>query len=120
MIVIASLASTLVSYFSTTWTTADGIHLSSPIIPNYAFTQVNPLPFEVPNLIPLGGVMQYINLFYVLLVYIAYVCLFFTFYGLYRAYLGVYGAISAKKTAVTVQGLAEAEAAATDEEQTNN
>ncbi len=102
VIVVASLASTLVSYLSTTWTTADGTHLTDeagnllPLIPNYAFTQVNPLPFDVPNLIPLGGVMQYINMFYVLLVYAAYVGLFFTFYGLYRAYLGVYAKISAK------------------------
>ena len=55
--------------------------------PNYAFTQVNPLPFEVPNLIPLGGAFRHINVFYVILVYIAYVCLFFAFYGAYLAFL---------------------------------
>lgn len=98
VIVIASLASTLVSYFSTTWTTADGVHLSVPLTPNYAFTQVCPLPITIPNLIPMGGVMQYINVFYVLLVYIAYVCLFFAFYGLYRAYLPLYAKAYAKIT----------------------
>lgn len=102
VIVIASVASTLVSYLSTTWTSSDGTHLLDefgnllPLVPNYAFTQVNPLPFDVPNLIPLGGAFQYINLFYVLLVYVAYVCLFFAFYGLYRAYLPLYAKITAK------------------------
>ena len=123
VIVIASLASTLVSYFSTTWTAPDGSHLSAPLTPNYAFTQVNPLPFEVPNLIPLGGVMQYINMFYVLLVYIAYVCLFFGFYGLYRAYLVVFAKVMLtyqKRTApsvseVTPITLAVGEAAVADE-----
>ena len=63
--------------------------------PNYAFTQVNPLPFEVPNLIPIKG-LKHINVFYVVLVYVAYVCLFFAFYGAYRAFLAVRGLILAK------------------------
>lgn len=128
VIILAALASTLVTDYLTKLglTVGEGINPETGAAfdmtpPNYAFTQVNPLPFAVPNLIPLGGVMQYINLFYVLLVYIAYVCLFFTFYGLYRAYLGVYAKITTKitekRTTVAVQGLAEAEAAATDEEQ---
>ena len=118
VIVIASVSSTLVSYASTKWVADDGFtHLIFDGIyvqglsengvafmkPNFAFTQTNPLPFDVPNLIPLGGAFAYINLFYVLLVYIAYVCLFFAFYGLYRAYLPVYakvmGAIAARKEA---------------------
>jgi len=129
VIVVASLASTLVSYASTLWTTANGVHLTSPLKPNYAFTQVNPLPFEVPNLIPLGGAMQYINLFYVLLVYVAYVGLFFAFYGLYRAYLAVYAKIYnriverktlAAQTAQTpANGLTAGEAAVSEDEETN-
>ncbi len=122
VIVIASIASTLVSYASTTWTTADGVHLTQPLTPNYAFTQVNPLPFDVPNLIPLGGAFAYINLFYVLLVYVVYVCLFFAFYGLYRAYLPTFAAVkgaiarraAAKNAGGEVSPLAQAEAAAAD------
>ncbi len=107
VIVVASLASTLVSYASANWTTESGEHLvydpwyvtgitedGQPFMrPNFAFTQVNPLPFEVPNLIPLGGVLQYINIFYVLLVYVAYVCLFFAFYGVYQAFLAARRAV---------------------------
>lgn len=124
VIVLASLASTLVSYFSTTWTTADGVYLTQPIKPNYAFTQINPLPFEVPNLIPLGGALQYINAFYVLLVYIAYVGLFFTFYGLYRAYMALYAVIYAKiaqraqSEIPAIGAVAAGEAAVSEEEET--
>ncbi|MGN0804184.1 MAG: hypothetical protein ACI4MS_02255 [Candidatus Coproplasma sp.] len=115
VIICASLASGIVSDLSTKWTTADGQHLvyddflvtgsidgqnvlgsAGFMRPNYAFTQVNPLPFEVPNLIPLGGFMRYINMFYVLLVYLSYVGLFFGFYGLYRAYIAVF-AVAYKK-----------------------
>ncbi|MGN0807179.1 MAG: hypothetical protein ACI4MN_01855 [Candidatus Coproplasma sp.] len=113
VIIVASLASGLVSYMSTTWTASDGSHLMYDdfyvtgmlegsdglgyMRPNFAFTQVNPLPFEVPWPIKLGGFMSYINLFYVLLVYIAYVCLFFAFFGLTRAYLAVFNVIKAKR-----------------------
>ncbi len=112
VIVIASLASGLISDMSTRWTAPDGSHLvyddflvtglieggtgiGSPgyMRPNFAFTQVNPLPLEIPWLIKLGGFMSYINLFYVLLVYVAYVCLFFAFFGAYMAYLAVLGKI---------------------------
>ncbi len=131
VIILAALASTLVTDYLTKLglTVGEGINPDTGTAfdmtpPNYAFTQVNPLPFKVPNLIPLGGVMQYINLFYVLLVYIAYVCLFFTFYGLYRAYLGVYAKIyskiTEKRAVASAHGLAEAEAAVTDEEQPNH
>lgn len=55
--------------------------------PNYAFTQVNPLPFKFPKLIKLGGAFESLDIVYVILVYIAYVCLFFAFYGAYIAFL---------------------------------
>ena len=63
--------------------------------PNYAFTQVNPLPFDIPNLIPIKGI-KHVNVFYVILVYIAYVCLFFAFFGAYRAFLAIRGVVLAK------------------------
>ncbi|MGN0806015.1 MAG: hypothetical protein ACI4MC_03170 [Candidatus Coproplasma sp.] len=108
LIVIASLASGLVSDMSTNWTASDGSHLLFDdfyvtgmieggtgigslgyMRPNFAFTQVNPLPIEIPWPIKLGGFMSYINILYVLIVYIAYVCLFFAFYGASVAYLAV-------------------------------
>lgn len=137
VIVIASLASGLVSSMSAGWTASDGSHLifddfyvtgameeggeigsAGYIRPNYAFTQVNPLPIEIPWPIKLGGFMSYINPLYVLLVYIAYVCLFFAFYGLYRAYLAVYSKIASAKNRVPrapVPGVAVAEAAASSD-----
>ncbi|MGN0823863.1 MAG: hypothetical protein ACI4MB_02200 [Candidatus Coproplasma sp.] len=121
VIVVASLASGLVSYLSTTWTASDGSHLiyddfyvtglieggvgvGSPgyMRPNFAFTQVNPLPFEFPWPIKLGGFMSYINVLYVLVVYIAYVGLFFGFYGLSLAYLAVLKVITTKVAQRTV------------------
>lgn len=90
VIIIAAIASALV----TDYLTGLGLKIGSGegfdmTPPNYAFTQVNPLPFDVPNLIPLGGAFRHINVFYVILVYIAYVCLFFAFYGAYMAFLAV-------------------------------
>ncbi len=99
VIIVAAIASTLVQNFIVnfevdgyTITVGSGINPDTGLPfdmtpPNYAFTQVNPLPFDVPNLFPLSGAMQYINLFYVILVYIAYVCLFFAFFGGYKAFL---------------------------------
>lgn len=106
VIIAASLMSGVVSSISTTWTTADGQHLvydnflvlglmeggsgvgdAGYMMPNYAFTQNCPLPVDLPWPIKIGGFMSYINLFYVALVYVAYVCLFFAFYGAYIVYL---------------------------------
>lgn len=127
VIVIASVASALVSSYSMTWTTEDGRHLvydepyvmgDGYIMPNYAFTQVNPLPIEVPNILPLGGIFAYINIFYVFLVYLAYVGLFFAFYGLYRAFLAIRKVVLARTAPAPAATPAAAEAAATDEDET--
>ncbi len=134
VIVVASLSSALVSSLSETWS-VDGNHLiydglyvtggevlgeAGYMRPNYAFTQVNPLPFEVPNLIPTNGIFRHINVFYVLLVYAAYVALFFVFYALYRAFMAVKYVIIAKMARALDEEMANAsarsaaEAAATD------
>lgn len=145
VIVVASIASGLVSDMSTKWTAADGSHLFYDnfvvtglieggagvgdlgyMRPNFAFTQVNPLPIEVPWVIKLGGFMQYINVLYVAIVYIAYVCLFFAFYGAYLAYLAVLKRIIAKVgasklgnnvTPITVSTDVAEEAAVADSEE---
>ena len=95
VIILAGLASGLVTEFLSTYE-VNGYTLSIGSLPtddmtppNYAFTQVCPLPIEIPNLIPLGGFMKHVNMFYVILVYFAYVCLFFAFYGAYRAFLAI-------------------------------
>lgn len=137
VIIVASVASTLISSLSATWVADDGItHLVYDGVyvqgldenglgylkPNYAFTQTNPLPFDVPNLIPMYGAFKYLNVFYVLLVYIAYVCLFFAFFGVYRAFLATRAKILVKigewrsgQALPAAEGLA-GEVAASDEE----
>lgn len=138
VIVVASVASGLVSWLSTTWVSSDGSHLVYDnfyvtglieggsglgyIRPNFAFTQVNPLPFEMPWPIKLGGFMSYINILYVAIVYVAYVGLFFGFYGVSQAYLAVLKAVVSKRslTYVTVDSVVEnavAETAVADEEE---
>lgn len=96
VIILAAISSALVTDFLTKMglSIGEGINEATGLPfdmtpPNYAFTQVNPLPFKVPNLIPLGGAFRHINVFYVILVYIAYVCLFFAFYGAYIAFLSL-------------------------------
>lgn len=90
VIILAAIASALVTDFLTKMGLSVGSAPTDDMTPpNYAFTQINPLPFDVPNLIPLGGAFKHINVFYVILVYIAYVCLFFAFYGAYTAFLAI-------------------------------
>lgn len=90
VIILAAVASALVTEFLTKMGLSVGSAPTDDMAPpNYAFTQVCPLPIDVPNLIPLGGAFRHINVFYVILVYIAYVCLFFAFFGAYRAFLAV-------------------------------
>ncbi len=133
VIIIAAVSSALVTDFLTRMglSVGEGINPDTDLPfdmtpPNYAFTQVNPLPFAVPNLIPLGGAFRHINVFYVILVYIAYVCLFFAFYGLYRAFLSLRKVVLAKLAERGAEAPAEPEApavlaalevAATDEQE---
>lgn len=107
VIILAAVASALVTDFLTGLGLKVGSAPTDDMTPpNYAFTQVCPLPIEIPNLIPLGGAFRHINVFYVILVYIAYVCLFFAFFGAYTAFLALRKVVLAK--------LAERKAAATE------
>ncbi len=123
VIILAAISSALVTDFLTRMGLSVGEGMEFDMTPpNYAFTQVNPLPFAVPNLIPLGGAFRHINVFYVILVYIAYVCLFFAFYGAYRAFLAIRAVVleklAGRKTTAIPEVpaiLAEPEVAATDD-----
>lgn len=104
VIIIAAAASELVTeYLSNLGLKIGSLPTDDMTPPNYAFTQVNPLPFDVPNLIPIPG-LKHVNVFYVILVYVAYVCLFFAFYGAYRAFLAVRGLILAKVAQRATEG----------------
>lgn len=56
--------------------------------PNFAFTQVCPLPVTLPS-IPIKIWNCELNLFYLILLYAAYVCLFWAFTGAYYAFIAV-------------------------------
>lgn len=121
VIVTASVASALVTSASMEWHTADGVYLQPDewLMPNYAFTQINPLPFEVPPVLTVKIWNYEVNLLYVLGLYAVYVGLFFAFYGFYKAFLAIRKKVLAKPTASPVPAygaaLPDAEIAAADE-----
>ncbi len=114
VIILATVASGLVSSFLEGYTYG-GYTLSFENgdfgLPNFAFTQVNPLPVEVP-MVPLRIWKWDMNLLYVILVYIAYVCLFWAFIGAYYAFNAVYCRLAVRRTGPAVI----AETAAADDE----
>lgn len=94
VIIVASVSSALVSSASLGF--AYGGHtLSQMLMPNYAFTQLNPLPFEVP-MWKLTIWRYDLNVLYVLGLYAFYVGMFFAFIGVYYAFLAVRKKIVAK------------------------
>lgn len=116
VIIIASVASALVSSASMEfeyggYVLSEGEYLT----PNYAFTQINPLPFDVP-MWKLTVWRYDLNALYILGLYIAYVAIFFAFNGVYFAFLAVRRKVLyklASRTAKASEPLAEV--AATDE-----
>lgn len=89
VVIAAAVASAAVTGYSISL----GLTGDDIIMPNYAFTQINPLPFEVPNILPITLWGYELNVLYLLGLYAFYVAIFFTFYGLYRLYLFLYGKI---------------------------
>ena len=65
------------------------------LLPNYAFTQVNPFPFEL-NIWSVTIWKADVKLLYVLGLYAAYVAIFFAFNGSYYAFLAVRKKVLAK------------------------
>lgn len=88
VIIIAAVASGLVSSYLNAYE-YNGFKLPDYALdrpPNYAFTQVCPLPVELP-LVPLQIWNCTLNLFYLVLLYVAYVCLFWAFTAAYYLFL---------------------------------
>ena len=92
VIVVATVSSALVTSYLTDY--AYGGHIlgevapEQQLLPNYAFTQINPFPFEV-SVWGLTIWKYKVNLLYVLGLYVAYVAIFFAFNGAYYAFLAV-------------------------------
>jgi hypothetical protein len=123
VIILASVCAALVTSASMTWHTADGYYLPTDglLTPNYAFTQINPLPFEVPPIITLTIWKYQINVLYVLGLYAVYVALFFSFMGAYYAFLAIRKSyLSHRKTSenysTPISEVASSELAATTED----
>lgn len=96
VIIAAAISSGLVTSASMSFS-YDGYTLSENewIIPNYAFTQTNPLPIPVP-VVPLKIWKCELNLLYLIALYAAYVALFWSFTGMYYAFLAVRKAVLAR------------------------
>ena len=123
VIIAAAIASGIVTSFLTSYS-YDGYTLTvgegagfDMAPPNYAFTQVNPLPIPVID-VPVTIWKCKLNLFYLFCLYIVYVGLFWAFTGGYYAFLKIRARVLAGKTPVPEPALspAEAEAAITDDE----
>ena len=97
VIIIASVASALVTSASMSFS-YNGYTLSESewIIPNYAFTQINPLPFTVP-MVKLTIWKYDLSLLYILGLYAFYVGIFFTFNAFYYAFINIRKAILKRK-----------------------
>jgi hypothetical protein len=99
---------------------ADGQYLTADqwLKPNYAFTQINPLPFDVPPILTITIWRYSLNVLYVLGLYATYVALFFTFIGLYYAFLAIRKKIIATAQAKSFnnKNVAAQEYAATDDD----
>lgn len=116
VIIIASVASALVTSASMGFT-YNGYTLQDGewLMPNYAFTQINPLPFSVP----VWGLTIWkceLNMLYILGLYAAYVAIFYAMNGGYYAFLAIRRKALSRSGAIPVASLklAESEAAVTD------
>lgn len=125
VIILATVASGLVSSFLEGYTYGDyslSFENGDFNLPNYAFTQVNPLPIDVP-VVPLKIWKWDMNMLYVILVYIAYVCLFWAFNGAYFAFLAIRRKVlergADKQVLVPAEAAAEAAVAETAEDENN-
>ena len=99
VIIVASIASGAVTGYSI----SAGMEGEDVLMPNYAFTQINPLPFEVPPVLTLNLWGYELNILYILGLYAVYVAIFFAFYGLYRLFLFIRGKVLARFPAKRVR-----------------
>lgn len=118
VIIIAAVASGLVSSASMSFEYGGYVLQEGEwLTPNYAFTQINPVPIPVYN-VPIVIWKCEFNLLYLIILYVVYVGLFWAFTGGYYAFLAVKRRIYAGQSQkVLPEAEALGEAAATDEEE---
>lgn len=125
VIIIAAAASGVVSSASQSFS-YDGYTLQEGewLTPNYAFTQINPVPIPVPE-IPFTIWKCQFNLLYLIILYIVYVALFFIFIGGYYEFLLIKQSFKKEENeetngvytfSVSVDGETVSETAITEEE----
>lgn len=81
VIVVATATSVLITNLSATWTTASGEHLPELLYLNFAFTQICPLPIDLPPYLCVEIGVCEVDFLYLIGLYLAYVAIFFAFHG---------------------------------------
>ncbi|MCD8308053.1 MAG: YwaF family protein [Clostridia bacterium] len=87
-IVLATVVSGVITSYSMTLS-YNGIYLTEDelIVPNYSFTQIDPLPIYNPPNIPFTIWKYEFNLFYLIFLFIDYIIIFYAFNGCYHIFL---------------------------------
>ncbi len=87
-IIIATVVSGVVTSYSMTLS-YNGVYLTEEelIVPNYSFTQIDPLPIYNPPNIPFTIWKYEFNLFYLIFLYLFYVAIFYAFNGMYYIFI---------------------------------
>lgn len=80
VIVLATITSVSITNLSATWTTAAGEHLPELLELNFAFTQINPIPVELPDIWTLTIGHCQVDFLYLLILYFVYVAIFGVFF----------------------------------------
>ncbi len=98
LVVVATVVSGLITSASMGFS-YDGYCLSEEelIVPNYAYTQVNPLPIESPFDATITIWRYEFNVFYLCMLFLAYVAIFYVFNLLYFIFLRIRRAVIKKK-----------------------
>lgn len=81
VILVATFTSVLITNLSATWVTNSGEHLSELLYLNFAFTQICPLPIDLPGFLTVNIGECEVDFLYLILLYLAYVAIFFAFFG---------------------------------------
>ena len=80
VIMVSMFVSVLITNWSNSLTDASGVITENVLKPNFAFTQICPLPVDFPTFLNFKIGICEVNFFYELILFIAYVVLFSTFY----------------------------------------